>query len=441
MSNSFFDWPAFASRFAPRTKARAEDVNAALDMVSTGFEEVEAGLALKAPLASPALTGVPTVPTPALANDSTQAVNSAWVHDLVGSLSVGLPLQTGHADEALFTTGTTAEWREAVRLIQRAIFSVAAATLNGVSNLQQLLNSTPDTGLGTAVEQIVFGNSLFVASAGGSASANVASSADGETWILRAMPSNSRWHIGTDGAQFLAVVDAGTGTASSANGTAWAAATALPAASKSNHGIPVFNGATCLVLSNTASTAYTSTDLGASWSTQTLPDPAGSAPFVVGGVFWYWVGSVVAHTSANGATGSWTQRNMPLTPVAVWQDFDGSLWAATSGFAAYYRTTDGINWVLQSIESPTTSGGRPILSINGVETLLATTFGEAATYHANGWVRRVSSVALAAVLGTHRYAKNAGGTVFMVCGSGPASGKVGRIAPGEASAALAVFKS
>lgn len=41
MSNRFFDWVASASRFISYTWARASEVNASLDNVSTGFELVQ----------------------------------------------------------------------------------------------------------------------------------------------------------------------------------------------------------------------------------------------------------------------------------------------------------------------------------------------------------------------------------------------------------------
>ena len=46
-------------------------------------------LALKAPLDSPALTGTPTTPTPSANDDSTKIANTAWVQDLVDSVTSG----------------------------------------------------------------------------------------------------------------------------------------------------------------------------------------------------------------------------------------------------------------------------------------------------------------------------------------------------------------
>jgi hypothetical protein len=44
MSNSYFDWPASLARFLRFTSAKAEDVNGALDQLSTGLDGVEADI-------------------------------------------------------------------------------------------------------------------------------------------------------------------------------------------------------------------------------------------------------------------------------------------------------------------------------------------------------------------------------------------------------------
>lgn len=153
MSNPYFDWPVSVTRFAPRTKARAEDVNAALDLASLGFDGVYAQLLLKAPIASPAFTGTPTVPTPALTNNSTQAVNSAWVHSLFGSLVAGLPLQTGK-NTTLRTNGTSASWAYLDHVHVREVQA------SGVEGGACGATTTHIRTLNTVVENTVIGASL-----------------------------------------------------------------------------------------------------------------------------------------------------------------------------------------------------------------------------------------------------------------------------------------
>jgi hypothetical protein len=58
MANSFFDWVVSQTRFVKLDIARAEDINAAFDEVSVGFEEVESltDSAIKVPSGEDALT-------------------------------------------------------------------------------------------------------------------------------------------------------------------------------------------------------------------------------------------------------------------------------------------------------------------------------------------------------------------------------------------------
>lgn len=155
MSNIYFDFSVSPSRFAPRTIAKAEDMNARFDEVSTGFDGVQTALALKAPSANPtftgtanfsganltltgatltggtftsptinsgtlnnaALTGVPTAPTAALGTVSTQVATTAFVAAAT-SLSASLPTYTGTSSSSVaigtgtktFTTESGKNW-------------------------------------------------------------------------------------------------------------------------------------------------------------------------------------------------------------------------------------------------------------------------------------------------------------------------------------------
>lgn len=158
MTNRYFDYPASLSRFVKNTLARAGDINARLDEVSGGFDDVQTEMDAKAPLASPALTGTPTAPNAAsVATDTTQIATTAWVQDVVdvvraekaplaspaltgtptapnapsagtstaqiattawvqlalGAATGGLPPQATHAGKVLGTDGTSAAWGSA----------------------------------------------------------------------------------------------------------------------------------------------------------------------------------------------------------------------------------------------------------------------------------------------------------------------------------------
>lgn len=122
MSNRFFDFAASLARFIPRTKARAEDVNARLDEVSYGFELAQqeldahtAAIALRAPLAAPALTGAATL-------DGVPLATQAYAQSL--AFQTVLPAIANNAGNDVQTDGTSAFWSAKPRRLR------ALGTLN-----------------------------------------------------------------------------------------------------------------------------------------------------------------------------------------------------------------------------------------------------------------------------------------------------------------------
>jgi hypothetical protein len=63
-------------------------------------------LALKAPLASPALTGTPTAPTPTAGDNSTNIATTAFITTALSSFTVGRPLASGHTTWYVAKTGS-----------------------------------------------------------------------------------------------------------------------------------------------------------------------------------------------------------------------------------------------------------------------------------------------------------------------------------------------
>ncbi len=329
------------------------------------------------------------------------------------------------------------------------ICGAEAASLTADSALEDVRNSnTSDTGLGvasTAVVNIIYGNSLFLAAAGPTASANgnIASSPDGYTWTLRAMPSSATWVIGTNGTnKFIGCVPNATTIAKSTDGTTWVSGTALGAAAVATVAMPVFVGDRCLINSNTASTAYWSDDNGATWTAATLPAAAGSLRFYsVGGLFWYWNTGTGAYTSATGATGTWTSRTLPVTPTQAFQQTDGSLWCSATGATVWYRTTDGINWTAMTAVGTafgqSANNAWPIY-INGMYVNFSTSLGNAGSYHNGLWTVRKTAMAIPLTPYTSM-AQNVAGTIFVLPQNTFATGLVQYIEPGSSTARLGAF--
>lgn len=69
---------------------------------------IQGQIDLKAPLASPALTGTPTAPTAASGTNNTQVATTAFATQL--AFAAALPAQTGNSGKFITTDGTTASW-------------------------------------------------------------------------------------------------------------------------------------------------------------------------------------------------------------------------------------------------------------------------------------------------------------------------------------------
>lgn len=83
-----------------------------LNYVDGVTSAIQGQLDLKAPLASPALTGTPTAPTPATLDSSTKIATTANVDAKIFAVAIEatLPAQTGNDGKFVTTDGTTASW-------------------------------------------------------------------------------------------------------------------------------------------------------------------------------------------------------------------------------------------------------------------------------------------------------------------------------------------
>lgn len=109
-----------------------------VDGVTSG---IQAQIDLKAPLASPALTGTPIAPTAASGTATDQIATTSFVAST--SLVSVLPGQTGNAGKLINTDGTTATW--SATLDNSVIVPSAGTALATTTQTQTLTNKTLQT--------------------------------------------------------------------------------------------------------------------------------------------------------------------------------------------------------------------------------------------------------------------------------------------------------
>lgn len=88
--------------------------NAEIQYLDGTTANIQLQLDLKAPLASPALTGTPTAPTPASSDSSTKIATTAFVQNV--AMNSALPNQAGQANKFAKTDGTNTSWQHVDRL-------------------------------------------------------------------------------------------------------------------------------------------------------------------------------------------------------------------------------------------------------------------------------------------------------------------------------------
>jgi len=114
-------------------------------------------LAAKAPLASPAFTGTPTVPSPPLGDNSQRAVNSAWVTALVAQVAQGISYKSpGDTNTTLLSTDRIIVVATPLTAPRTWTLPTAASVSNGVQ--YRILD---------IVGGISSANTLTIAAAGG----------------------------------------------------------------------------------------------------------------------------------------------------------------------------------------------------------------------------------------------------------------------------------
>ncbi len=209
------------------------------------------------------------------------------------------------------------------------------------------------TGIG-GTTKVTRSSTQFVASTTGT---GLATSPDGgDNWIVRTMPTTHPWLVGSDGgSNLLACSSNSVDTAKSTDGgVTWTASGNLPAAPHNiPENIPIEIGGRWIIMSLTNTILYTSTDHGATWSSQTLPTGNLSFMFMkVAALFWCWTSSATSYTSATALTGSWSGAGgmgTPGTVDSIWADPGTDSISVVQGSVDINRTIDGVNWVTTGV--------------------------------------------------------------------------------------------
>lgn len=106
-----------------------------LNYVDGVTSAIQTQLDLKAPLASPALTGTPTAPTATTGTSTTQIATTAFVG--ATAFSSALPAQTGNGGKLITTDGSTASWTNSLNV---AVVSPSAGTAFATTTATQTLD-------------------------------------------------------------------------------------------------------------------------------------------------------------------------------------------------------------------------------------------------------------------------------------------------------------
>ena len=117
--------------------------------IDDALAAVDAGLALKAPIASPAFTGTPTVPTAAQGTNTTQAASTAFVHGAINDLINAAPGLLDTLDEIAAALGDDPNFAATMTTALAAKAPLASPTLTGTPAAPTATPGTNTTQLAT----------------------------------------------------------------------------------------------------------------------------------------------------------------------------------------------------------------------------------------------------------------------------------------------------
>lgn len=126
----------------PNVTGSVTPTHTELNYVDGVTSAIQTQIDLKAPLASPALTGTPTAPTATAGDNTTKIATTAFV--VATSLNTNLPGQTGNGGKLITTDGTTASWSATIdNAVVSPLTGTAFATTTGTQTLTNKTIQTP----------------------------------------------------------------------------------------------------------------------------------------------------------------------------------------------------------------------------------------------------------------------------------------------------------
>lgn len=274
-----------------------------------------------------------------------------------------------------------------LQVIRSPIFSGNTLNKLAVTVGDDIAATSFSTGLPSGSINVVYGLGLFVAYTSAS-SGFVATSTDGEVWILRAMPSSSLWRVGYSNNKFLAVGTASNVVAQSDDGISWVPSPNLAISpGGGTYCTPVGIGDTRVIYGST--TQYNlSTNNGASWVTGTLPvSPSTPGFIIVVGSNFVFNSAAGVYYSPTGLTSSWV---LSSGDSVSWLNPDGSVGNNSDGTR---RSLDALTWtnVVTLADSSSSASSSNRYYIDGVTGIFTKVSGESYTFHGVTKVPRIST--------------------------------------------------